>query len=191
MQSKEFIIWLKGFITACNDYAPTPKQWDIIKEELEKVSDEQKSIGVPIGPGWGIPNTAPTPIQPYIDPFNPYKITCSVTGSSGTTIHPTPGTTGFITIANPYIASFGSGSSYTPAFSGSGDLWKASTSTTYAYPSGSLWHYTNNGSYNKKYINPYKPFSTMDNDSLKPKHTKKKAKTVNDWEEEFDLGGGE
>ena len=40
MQSKEFIIWLKGFITACNDYAPTPKQWDIIKEELEKIKLE-------------------------------------------------------------------------------------------------------------------------------------------------------
>ena len=56
MTSKEFTIWLKGFITACNDYAPTPKQWDIIKEELEKVSDEPK-IGTPIGQGgWGTPN---------------------------------------------------------------------------------------------------------------------------------------
>ena len=71
MTSKEFTIWLKGFITACNDYAPTPKQWDTIKEELEKVNDN----------------------------FQPY----------GTTITTTPGT-GYITIANPYIASFSSGS---------------------------------------------------------------------------------
>jgi hypothetical protein len=55
MTSKEFVIWMKGFITACNDYAPTPKQWDIMKEELEKVSDEER-IGTPIGPGWGTPN---------------------------------------------------------------------------------------------------------------------------------------
>ena len=45
MTSKEFTIWLKGFITACNDYAPTPKQWDIIKEELEKVNDYPQSNG--------------------------------------------------------------------------------------------------------------------------------------------------
>jgi len=38
MTSQEFTIWLKGFITACNDYAPTPKQWDTIKEELQKVN---------------------------------------------------------------------------------------------------------------------------------------------------------
>ena len=88
MTSKEFTIWLKGFITACNEYSPTPKQWDIIKEELEKVSDEQKSIGVPIGSG------------------------------------------GFGTIATPGYGSI----TYTP-----------STSTTYGYPSGSAWHYTNSG----------------------------------------------
>ena len=160
MTSKEFIIWLKGFITACNDYAPTPKQWDIIKEELEKVSDEQKSIGVPT-------YTPPLnwPVNP--DPYNPYKVTCQ----PGTTLTTTPGS-GSITIANPYIASFGGVSS-----------------TTYSYPSGSTWHYTNGD--NKNYINPYKPFSTQDDDSLKPKHKKKKVKTVNDWEEEFDLGGGE
>jgi len=47
MTSKEFTIWLKGFITACNDYAPTPKQWDTIKEELQKV-DSLKSTNTSI-----------------------------------------------------------------------------------------------------------------------------------------------
>lgn len=83
MTSKEFVIWMKGFITACNDYAPTPKQWDTMKEELEKVSDEQK-IGTPNG----------------------------------------------IITATPGYGSI----TYTP-----------STSTTYGYPSGSSWHYTNGG----------------------------------------------
>jgi len=129
MTSKEFTIWLKGFITACNDYAPTPKQWDIIKEELEKVSDKQNLSGMPIGPGWAVPNTSPAPSLPYIDPYNPYRITCS-SGSFGTTITTTPGT-GFVTISNPNLVSFSSGS-YNP-----------STSTTYGYPSGSAWHYTN------------------------------------------------
>ena len=146
MTSKEFIIWLKGFITACNDYAPTPKQWDIIKEELDKVSDEQK-IGTPIGQGgWGTPNVTTIPNH---------------------VVTTTPGTTGFITIANPYIASFGSGSV---------------SGTAYGYMSGSTWHYTNNTT---------QPFSTQDDDSLKPTHKKRKKKTVEDWEEEIDLGGHE
>ena len=134
MTSKEFTIWLKGFITACNDYAPTPKQWDIIKEELEKVSDE-KRIGTPIGEGgWGTPNVAPIqplnwPINP--DPYNPYKITCQPgTTAPNYAVTTTPGTTGFITIANPYIASFGSGSV---------------SGTAYGYMSGSNWYYTNGG----------------------------------------------
>jgi hypothetical protein len=46
MTSSEFAIWLKGFVEACNEFAPTPKQWDSIKEELEKVSDNK---GVSIG----------------------------------------------------------------------------------------------------------------------------------------------
>jgi hypothetical protein len=37
MTEHEFIVWLKGFVEACNDFAPTPKQWDKIKEELEKL----------------------------------------------------------------------------------------------------------------------------------------------------------
>jgi hypothetical protein len=56
------------------------------------------------------------------------------------TITTTPGT-GYITISNPNIASFGSGS-YNP-----------STSTTYGYPSGSAWSYT----------------TTQTDDDLKPK----------------------
>lgn len=98
MTSKEFIIWLRGFITACNDYAPTPKQWDIIKEELEKVTDEQKSIGVPIGTGFGVPNYTPPlnwPTNP--DPYNPYKIYCTTgTTSTGYTITATNGQSGSV-----------------------------------------------------------------------------------------------
>jgi hypothetical protein len=38
MTSDQFVIWFKGFIEACNDFAPTPKQWDSIKDKLDKVS---------------------------------------------------------------------------------------------------------------------------------------------------------
>lgn len=43
MDSKEFVIWMKGFVEACNEYAPTPKQWDTIKDELAKVNDNTLS----------------------------------------------------------------------------------------------------------------------------------------------------
>lgn len=39
MTSREFIIWLKGFTEACNDFTATPKQWDRIKEVLNEVED--------------------------------------------------------------------------------------------------------------------------------------------------------
>lgn len=39
MTSREFVIWLKGFATAANPYNVTPKQWDEIKDKLDKVED--------------------------------------------------------------------------------------------------------------------------------------------------------
>ena len=47
MTSKEYVIWLKGFVEACHEYAPTPKQWDALTDKLKEVKDE--SIGFPIG----------------------------------------------------------------------------------------------------------------------------------------------
>jgi hypothetical protein len=117
MTSKEFVLWLKGFTDGVHEFNITPKQWDILKEKLAEVKDEEK-IGTPIGiGGWGTPNTFITP--PPTDPYNPYKVTCT----PGTTITTTPGV-GSITIDNP---PFGFGT----------------TSTAYGYPSGSAWSYTN------------------------------------------------
>ena len=130
MTSKEFVLWLKGFTEGVHEFAITPKQWDYLKEKLAEVNDE-----TPIGEGgWGTPNTTPMWQHPhYVDPYNPYKVTCT----PGTTITTTPGTTGFITIANPNIASFGTGST------GILNTYNPSTSTAYGYPSGSAWSYTN------------------------------------------------
>ena len=122
MTSKHFVLWLKGFTEGVHEFNITPKQWDILKDKLAEVKDE--SIGFPIG----VPNTTPN-IQQFptwqhphhVDPYNPFKVTCQ----PGTTLTTTPGS-GSITIANPYIASFGTVSS-----------------TTYGYPSGSAWSYTN------------------------------------------------
>jgi len=41
MNSKEFIIWLKGFIAASNNYNITPKQFDELKDTLSKVNDNE------------------------------------------------------------------------------------------------------------------------------------------------------
>lgn len=128
MTSKQFVIWLKGFTEGVHEFNITPKQWDLLKEKLAEVNDE-----TPIGEGgWGTPNTTPMWQQPhypnpfdkpFIDPYNPYKITCrDIETPTGTTITTTPGV-GSITIANP---PFGFGV----------------TSTAYGYPSGSAWSYT-------------------------------------------------
>jgi hypothetical protein len=133
MTSKEYVIWLKGFVEACHEYAPTPKQWDALKDKLAEVTD----TSTPSFP-FGVPNTTPMWQEPHypnpfhkpLDPYNPYKVTCRGEETpTGTTITTTPGVSS-ITIANP---PFGFGT----------------TSTTYGYPSGSAWHYTNNKPHNE------------------------------------------
>jgi hypothetical protein len=62
MTSSEFVIWLKGFTEACNDFAPTPEQWDKIKDELSNVSDKTLEL-------------YPAQQNPYKDPYaSPYYV---------------------------------------------------------------------------------------------------------------------
>ena len=125
MTSKEYVIWLQGFVEACNDYAPTPKQWDTLKDKLAEV-------GEPISFPFGTPNTAPNthsfPTWQHPHYIDPYKITCQ----PGTTITTTPGS-GSITIANPYLVSFTTGSATYPYNPSTTTIWN---------PSGSNWSYT-------------------------------------------------
>jgi len=44
MTSKEFVIWMKGIVAASNNYNVTPNTWDMIKETLEKVEDDEPQI---------------------------------------------------------------------------------------------------------------------------------------------------
>lgn len=118
MTSKEFVVWMQGFVEACNDYSPTPKQWDTLKDKLGEVKDEP-THSIP----FGVPNTAPIQTLPFIQPYNPYIVTCEgnttltvSSGSSGTYTIPSNGTTGFVT--------------YNPS------------TTTLWNPSGSNWSYT-------------------------------------------------
>jgi hypothetical protein len=48
MTSYEFVIWLKGFSEACNDFTTTPKQWDRIKEVLNEVEDHEENTGIDV-----------------------------------------------------------------------------------------------------------------------------------------------
>ena len=120
MTSKEFVVWMQGFVEACNDYSPTPKQWDTLKDKLGEVKDEP-THSIP----FGVPNTAPIQTLPFIqpyDPYNPYKIT----SESGTTLTVSSGSSGTIVVTPGYGSI-----TYNP-----------STSTAYGYPSGSAWNYT-------------------------------------------------
>lgn len=73
MTSAEFVIWFKGFTEACNDYHPTPKQWDRLKEVLNEVEDYDDNPGIDV----------------EIDDWHP------ATSSSGT-IHTSGSSTGFL-----------------------------------------------------------------------------------------------
>jgi hypothetical protein len=44
MTSREFVIWLKGFISASNHYNLTPKAWDELKQQLNTVTDHNNFI---------------------------------------------------------------------------------------------------------------------------------------------------
>jgi len=152
MTSKEFVLWLKGFTEGVHEFNITPKQWDLLKDKLAEVKDDNTSSPFP----FGVPNTAPIQTLPFIQPYNPnpykpYEVYCGETPSndpydrfktwcgdtngtsltassgSGVIVTTTPGTTGYIT-------------TYNPAFSGSYNPW----TTTQWNPSGSNWSYTNN-----------------------------------------------
>ena len=119
MTSQEFVIWLKGFTEGVHEYNVTPKQWDLLKERLSEVEEDEEFEETPSFP-FGTPNTYRPLIDPY-DPINPFRVTCDLTGSGTTTVTTTPNTQGYITTYNPV------------------------TWTTTGYPSGSNVTYTTSG----------------------------------------------
>ena len=103
MTSKEFVIWLNGFVEACHEYAPTPKQWDALKDKLAEVKDDISVSPFP----FGIPNNTPMWQEPHkVNPFyvgdvpltNP--LGSSGTGTANGIITTTPGQSS-ITLAKP------------------------------------------------------------------------------------------
>jgi len=153
MTSKEFILWLKGFTEGVHEYNVTPKQWDIVKDKLEKVKDEP----TPSFPTF-TPQPAPIQTLPFIQPYNPnpYKVTCE----NDTTLTVSSGSSGTI-ITTPGYSSI----TYNPS------------TTTRWYPSGSNMSYTNNtyvpsaDMWNEHqarmaYYKPYQPYTTGGEDEV-------------------------
>jgi hypothetical protein len=137
MTSKEYVIWFKGFVEACESQ-PTSKQWGVLKNKLAEIDD---SVGTPIGSGFGVPNTHPfstwqephRTMNPYIgDTLNTNPIIYNTNPVISTTPNGTGGSSGVIT-TTPGVGSIS-------IASGTGI---GSTSTTHGYPSGSSWSYTN------------------------------------------------
>ncbi len=59
MTPKDFVIWLRGFAQAANNFNLTPKQWDDVREMLAKVKDEDDNVVLSRykAEGWGIDHT--------------------------------------------------------------------------------------------------------------------------------------
>lgn len=142
MTSKEFILWLKGFTEGVHEFNITPKQWDILKERLDEVEDEEDFVETP---GMFEVHREPpySPYPPYYDPYNPFKVTCNLTGS-GTTYTPgfavttTPNTQGYITTYNPITFT----TTRTSYPSGSSIVTSGSSIVTYTTNGAPNWYTT-------------------------------------------------
>jgi hypothetical protein len=102
MNKDQFIFWLKGFAKAVNEEGPTPKQWETIVSELDKIKD-CPDFGSPISD----PNTFPIWQQPhYPYPSDINKVTCATENpykAGKTDIKVTYGTTGTGSSSNPLL----------------------------------------------------------------------------------------
>jgi hypothetical protein len=81
MTSKEFVIWLKGFTEGVHEFNVTPKQWELLKNKLEEVSDNE-FIETP-----GMFQVHPPSTHWQWPHYDPYKVTCQ----PGTIVTATPG----------------------------------------------------------------------------------------------------
>jgi hypothetical protein len=165
MNKEQFIYWLKGFTSAI-EKTPTPKQWETIVSELNKIKD-CPNFGSPIGEGgWGTPNSwkdnAPNPSihpfpmwqEPHIsNPYTAGKTDTKVTYGSGTTSGSGVIVTDKTDIKIIYDNDTASdnGVIVTDGFIQNSSITRAeapftltTTSTAYGHPSGSTINYTAN-----------------------------------------------
>ena len=127
MNKEQFIFWLKGFAKAVNEKGPTPKQWETIVSELDKIKD-CPDYGSPIDlsnpfPRWQEPH--------YVNPYKAGKTDTKVTYGNGTA------SSNGVIVTDGFIQN----SSITraqPPFT------LTTTSTAYGHISGSTVSYTTN-----------------------------------------------
>jgi len=52
MTPTDFVHWMRGFVTACPKFHPTPEQWDLLVEQLSKVEDKtfEQTLRYNLGP---------------------------------------------------------------------------------------------------------------------------------------------
>lgn len=64
MTPREFVIWLKGFVQAANNFNLTPKQWDDLREKLGEVQPDEHYKGhqLPSNSSWSNINTGTTDV---------------------------------------------------------------------------------------------------------------------------------
>ena len=134
MTNNEFILWLKGFTEGVHEYSVTPKQWDLLKERLSEVDDENRTQKV-----WGGETTG------FIQPVHTTLLTpasLTITSGSRGTVHNVPAiTTGSGYISASYIGHF----------------------TTTTMPTGTTITYTTSGGPNW-YATYFNDLKTDDND---------------------------
>jgi hypothetical protein len=176
MNSKEFILWLKGFTEGVHEFNITPKQWDNLKEKLAEVDDNT----IPMGGVIVDHNTFKT-VYPNWTGINPYETKGPET-PTGTKITTTPGT-GYITIANPNLVSWATGSSTTNTAQ-----WPI-TGANVSYTTYQPFTTQTNDDFEKKILNEIKSKGLYTEKQSKFK--KRKAKSVKEWEDTHDLGGQE
>ncbi len=126
MTSQEFVIWLRGFTEGVHEFNVTPKQWDIMKERLAEVSDNEFVET----PGMFQDHTVQS-YPPYWSPHSPFYTTSGTSGSIDTRSIVSQWTT----TPNNITYTVTSGSSYIGAGS----------THTYTYPNGTTVSYTAGG----------------------------------------------
>jgi len=146
MNSKEFVIWLKGFTEGVHDFNIIPKQWDYLKQKLAEVSDDKfvetpgmfqvppqpPYPGTSIGPyGTGTPNHDLVARHPWGG--------LKVWGGTSMPIPSDPNITGSASISSVWTSN-PNNITYTIT-SGS----SCGVGSTYTYPNGTTVSYTAGG----------------------------------------------
>jgi hypothetical protein len=144
MTSKEFVIWLKGFTEGVHDFNITPKQWDLLKERLSEVYNDEEFEETP---GMFKDHTLQS-YPPYWDHRSPF--------------YTTSGTSGSIDIGRSAVSVWTTGSASSISYTvTTGSGWIGS-GVTYTYPNGSTVTYTTGDTNGSWVIKDFSPIDTLD-----------------------------